>query len=102
MKLCTRYACSDFHQTKILIVKLVHLICDAVVVIIQMRKENTMHNIYLFLMEYRKTFVTTQHTKKTNKAIVMNLNQMLLNLIINIIAIIVFDELMPESSSMNI
>lgn len=32
----------------------------------------------------------------------MNLNQMLLNLIINIIAIIVFDELMPESSSMNI
>lgn len=32
----------------------------------------------------------------------MNLNQMLLNLIINIIAIIVFVELMPESSSMNI
>lgn len=66
MKLCTRYACSDFHQTKILIVEMVHLICDAVVVIIiiiQMRKENTMHNIYLFLMEYRKTFVTTQHKK---------------------------------------
>lgn len=102
MKLCTRYACSDFHQTKILIVKLVHLICDTVVVIIQMRKENTMHNIYLFLMEHLKTFVTTQHQKKINKAIVMNLNQMLLNLIINIIAIIVFDELMPESSSMNI
>lgn len=102
MKLCTRYACSDFHQTKILIVKLVHLICDTVVVIIQMRKENTMHNIYLFLMEHLKTFVTTQHQKKINKAIVMNLNQMLLNLIINIIAIIVFNELMPESSSMNI
>lgn len=65
------------------------------------RKHNAQH-LFVFDGTSQDLRNHSTSTKKINKAIVMNLNQMLLNLIINIIAIIVFDELMPESSSMNI